>query len=392
MVDIDLKEIDDLDLDELYIDEEVPKETTKVSKEVEESYVDNLRYTKEDEDFYYGEVDSDGEQIDFKIKKVIPKDKFEIEMHNKIDMFDNESWAAKGLGVKTGIKSIDKAFEGCLGGKQFIIIGGDSNLGKTGFISELESGIANNNDDVYLMAFSLDDPFSDKVPRFIASTANIEINAAKNPSRFSASPNVIVRRKKALAKLKSLSDRYQIYDSTEVQYIDDIIDIVEKKIAYFDSKGIEKKIVVTIDNFHDLKMKDDKSRSEKERYTELAEVCADFAINDNLLLICTGEIKKMNGARRPMPDDIRESSKIKFEAKAILMVYNDVHYNGEGAEVFFMRKGKALKQPVFEVHFAKNKISSYKGRCFFEFYPEMSKMIEADDQATKTYMSKVFTQ
>lgn len=82
--------------------------------------------------------------------------------------------------------------------------------------------------------------------------------------------------------------------------------------------------------------------------------------------------------------------KIKYEAKAVLMVYNEVHYKGESADVYFLRSNNPLKQPVFEVHFAKNKIHSFKGRCFFEFFPEMARLEESDAQATKTYSSLIF--
>ena len=55
-----------------------------------------------------------------------------------------------------------------------------------------------------------------------------------------------------------------------------------------------------------------------------------------------------------------------------------------------MRHGDALKQPIFEVHFAKNKFHTYQGRKFFEFYPEMARMEEVDQQSAKHYSSVVF--
>mgnify|MGYP002514940018 CR=1 FL=1 len=96
-----------------------------------------------------------------------------------------------------------------------------------------------------------------------------------------------------------------------------------------------------------------------------------FLIQYNIPLVCTAEMKKINGDRRPILDDIRECVKIKYEAKAIILVYNEVHYKGESSEIFFNRNGYMMKQPVLELHFAKNKISSFKGRLFYEFYPEL---------------------
>jgi replicative DNA helicase len=55
-----------------------------------------------------------------------------------------------------------------------------------------------------------------------------------------------------------------------------------------------------------------------------------------------------------------------------------------------MKQGNPLKQPIFEVHFAKNKFGTYKGRAFFEFYPEMAHMKECDPTAQKTYSQIIF--
>jgi replicative DNA helicase len=106
--------------------------------------------------------------------------------------------------------------------------------------------------------------------------------------------------------------------------------------------------------------------------------------------VCSAELKKLNGSRRPILDDIRESVKIKSEAKAILLVYNEVHYKGESADIFFMKQNVPFKQPIFEVQFAKNKFGTYKGRNFFEFYPEMAFMKECDPNTQKNFTQIIF--
>ena len=85
-----------------------------------------------------------------------------------------------------------------------------------------------------------------------------------------------------------------------------------------------------------------------------------------------------------------KNCKIKYEAKAILLVYNEVHYKGDGADIFYMKNNNPFKQPIFEVHFAKNKFGTYKGRNFFEFYPEMAYMKECDPATQKTYSQIIF--
>lgn len=56
-----------------------------------------------------------------------------------------------------------------------------------------------------------------------------------------------------------------------------------------------------------------------------------------------------------------------------------------------MKNNNPYKQPIFEVHFAKNKFGTYKGRTFFEFYPEMAYMKECDPIAQKQFAQIVYS-
>ena len=267
----------------------------------------------------------------------------------------------------------------------------DKNNPKTIFLTQMLWQIAEKNNDVYVMDFSLDDPMDDKIPRVVASANKVLINAVKNPNGFTQYPMMLARRLDGLNKLRKYVNKYRTYDATFSTNIEDIEDEVNKIRIELDAVGRgDTQIVVGIDNFHDLNSRDKSFRSDKEKYDYLAQYCADMAIRQKCVLACSGELRKVNGSLRPTVDGIRESVKIKYEAKAILLCHNDVHYKGEGAEVFFKRSDSNLKQPVFEVHFAKNKFSSFKGRCFFESYPEMSRMEEADEQSAKHYSSVVF--
>ena len=318
-----------------------------------------------------------------------PQSDYELSMWNTLDSFESKAWQQKNVGVKTGFKSFDKAFDGGLF-PGFIILAGDSNLGKTAMLSQLAWSIVENNDDVYVMDFSLDDAMPDKLARVAACSGKLLINAVKTPLNYTNYPLMLVRRKNAILNLRRNVHKYRAYDATFSTFIEDIEKEVEAKLVYFDANGINKKIVVCIDNFHDLNIASEPRLSSVEKYDKLAQWCADFSIKHDLILICSGELKKLNGNRRPILDDIREAVKIKYEAKAILLVYNEVHYKGDGADVFFLKQGSTLKQPIFEVHFAKNKFGTYKGRTFFEFYPEMAYMKECDDVAQKTYSQIVF--
>ena len=318
-----------------------------------------------------------------------PIDDYELAMWNTLDNFETNAWQAKNVGIKTGFDCVDKAFEGGLF-PGFIILAGDSNLGKSAFITQLAWGIVENNQDVYVMDFSLDDAMPDKLARVAACSGRLIINAVKTPLNYMNYPLMLIRRKNAILNLRANVGKYRAYDSAFSTFIEDIEKEIEEKLVFFDANGINKKIVVCIDNFHDLNIASEPRLQDKEKYDKLAQWCSDLTIKHNITIICSAELKKLNGNRRPILDDIREAVKIKYEAKAVLLVYNEVHYKGDGADIFFMKQNNPFKQPVFEVHFAKNKFGTYKGRAFFEFYHEMAYMKECDPVAQKTYSQIVF--
>lgn len=319
-----------------------------------------------------------------------PKLDHEIEMWDTINKFETESWSPKKLGLKSGYTSIDKALDGGIK-PGFYIIAADSNVGKTILISQLAWQMVENNEDVYVMDFSLDDPMQDKISRVVASANKVLINSVKSPLGFVEYPLMLARRIDGLNKLRKNTNKYKIYDATFSTNIEDIEKEIQRVKINLEASGRGKtQIAVCIDNFHDLTSSTHPNFQDKQKYDYLAQRCADIAIQYDIPLICTGELRKVNGNLRPTLDGIRESVKIKYEAKAILLCHNDVHYRGEGAEVYFNRSDSPLKQPIFEVHFAKNKFSNFKGRIFFESYPEMSRMEEADEESAKHYASVIY--
>lgn len=308
----------------------------------------------------------------------------EVAMWDTINEFEMGSWSSKAQGIKTGWKSMDDAFDGGIK-SGFIIVGGDSNIGKSAVMCQMAWQIAELNDDVYVMDFSLDDPMPDKLARMVGAGSKVLLNAVKNPVGYQNMQIMLARRKKALNKLRSHVGQYRAYDSNFSTYIEDIEEEVQRIIIELDSLGLKKRVIVFIDNMHDLNIKSQPSLTDKGKFDVIAQWCADLSIKYDIPLICTAELKKLNGTRRPQLDDIRECVKIKYEAKAVLLAYNEVHYKGDAADVHYMRRSSPLKQPVLELHFAKNKMHNFKGRLFFEFYPEMARLEEPDDQTIKHY-------
>ena len=335
-------------------------------------------------------LDMNGSQrtIDF-IYPQRPAEEYQLAMWDVLDKFEQGAWSPSNTGIKTGYDCIDKAFDGGLY-PGFTVVAGDSNLGKTALMTNLAWNVIQNNNDVYVMDFSLDDSMPEKLGRMAACSGKLIINAVRTPLRYQNYPLMLIRRKNALINLRSMSDKYRSYDASFSTFVEDIQEEIQKKLIYFDEHNINKKVVVFIDNFHDMDLRDQPNLSAKDKFDTLAQWCSDFSTKYNVTMVCSAELKKLNGIRRPQLDDLRETVKIKYAAKAVLLVYNEVHYKGEAANIYYSINGNPFKQPIFEIHFAKNKYGTYKGRNFFEFYPEMAYIKECDPQAQKTYTNIVY--
>lgn len=316
---------------------------------------------------------------------------YQVEQWNTINEFEEKSWSDANRGLSMGWASMDHALEGLQTG--FHIVAGDSNIGKTSFMSQMAWNVATmNGDDAYVIDFSLDDPMLDKMSRVIAAGKRVLINAVKTPRQYLKYPKMLQRRADGLKELREMVDCYKAYDQDHGTNVEDIAETIKNHIIELKAAGEKRKVVAFIDNFHDLTTDHPDSKgSDKSKYDYLAQYVSDLATQLDIPIVCSAEFKKLNGFRRPSIDDIRETVKIKYEAKSVMLCYNEVSLKGEGASVYFNKAGDASKQAVYEVSFAKNKYSKFKGRIYFEGYPEMAYFIEADEESTKRYNNVVYS-
>jgi replicative DNA helicase len=315
---------------------------------------------------------------------------YELEQWETLNDFEEKAWSDMNKGLSTGFDGIDKAIGGLQTGMH--VIGGDSNIGKTSFISQMAFNVATKNPDAYVIDISLDDPMLDKVSRVIAAGKRVLINAVKTPEQYKKFPKMLQRRSDGLKELRGMVNCYKTYDQNMSSEVEKIKEVVKQHIVDLKEAGEKRQVCVFIDNFHDLTTDDREAQgSDKAKFTYLASFISDMATELDIPIVCSAEFKKLNGFRRPAIDDLREAVKIKYEAKSIMLCYNEVSLKGESAAVYFEKAGEDEKQPVYEVKFAKNKYSKFKGRVFFEGYPEMAYFIEADEASTKRYNNVIYS-
>lgn len=320
---------------------------------------------------------------------------FMMRMLNTIKEMDEYSWKRGEMGgMDWGSEQLNKALEGLNTGVH--LFAGQSNVGKSGIMMQLAQQIAKCNRVIdekhpkkaFVLYFSLDDTANELLPRFIAIDQKIPINAVRFPKKFQQDQNFMERREIGIRNLKDITPHFALMDAnmgTDIEFIEE----TSKKYAFELAKLDEDyQIVLFIDNFHDITTKDTRMDNNT-KYDFLAGELSRIATQLDCPIVCTAEFRKLNGNRRPQLDDIRETVKIIYEAKAIILCYNEVGLRGQQAQIYWNRNDNPDKQPVFECRVGKNKFSSFKGRIFYEFMPEMSYFKEVPEVGAQRYNTMI---
>jgi replicative DNA helicase len=303
-------------------------------------------------------------------------------------------------GLDWGMNSLNKVFEGLNTGIH--LIAGQPNIGKSTLCLQLAWAIARANtalDDkhrhkAYVIYFSLDDNDTDLMPRIVAMQENMPINVVKSPEKYKHETGMMIKRTAGMRKIKDSIKHFKMLDGKDGTSLEFIQEQITKHITALKAIDPTYKVVAFIDNFHDIEVTNmNFSNDDNAKYSYISEELDKICTLYDMPIICTAEFRKLNSHRRPTIDDIRSAGKIAYKAKAIMLCYNAVGVRGESADVYFQREDdpdlRGLKQPVLEVKIGKNKFESYKGRLFFEFFPERAFVKEATHESAERYNAMV---
>lgn len=317
-------------------------------------------------------------------------------MCNDIDNFDKEAWSNKTGWVSPNFPSFTNGLEGWSPG--FYAWCGPSNHGKTAMLlNVMEDLCAYKDNKLFGIYYSLDDTRNRVIPRIIAMRENVPINVIAKPARYQnmvdeGHPDaanisqLLTKRREGLEKLKQDSDKLVIFESEEIETIDEIYEKTEQVYHYIKSIDPEMNIVVGIDSLKDIVIEGSSKMTANERIDIVSKKVKDLSKKFNCITFASMHLRKLNGMRRPTLDDIKDSNILVYESDICFLVYNDVSNNKQSAKIYYKDSEESVeKKPIIEIDWAKNKISSYKGITFCNFAPEYNKCIEADESAVQRY-------
>jgi hypothetical protein len=151
---------------------------------------------------------------------------------------------------------------------------------------------------------------------------------------------------------------------------------VESLMRYYREKYRDRTLVYVLDNFHKLRDLADPTAG-REMYRAMSQKMKYLAGKYHCCIICTVEYKKFQTGDRPTNQEIGETGQIEYDANLALHVYNEMHEKGDQAQDFHVSpKGDQLvKMPRIEINFGKNKITDFKNKLFFDFFPASSDFV-----------------
>jgi DNA primase catalytic core len=308
-------------------------------------------------------------------------------LEQEVDKFDEIRWKTEDLiGLKTHHLLFDEYMDGLQNGLH--MVGGKWNVGKSAFCLDLALRLLKDKNN-YVLYFSIDDPSVFKtIPRMVANISGATINQVLKPVYGIENNETIDNETKkelsnkieeAIKKVRGWAKRFSLRDS---KYGQDL-NFITKKIRLCKQRAMDlenKNLVVFIDFLHMIKIQ---SKQDTEKLIKIAEELKTCSTLYECPIITTVMGTKSGmGAKNLEDDSIKGAVELQYEADAIYLLESDF-YNDNSKMYFYDEEGEA--KPIISVNVSKNKLSGFKGKLFYRFFPANSKFIECDEEEQQKF-------
>jgi DNA primase len=262
------------------------------------------------------------------------------------------------------------------------VYGGKANSGKTSFLVKLGYSIAKyeEKNNAVVIYHTIDDSAEQLLPKWVCvaeGSTQLEINQVKNPNYWKENTNqfenINLRREQGYNELMHLirNGRIVIKDANQGASLA----YAESVIKFYQEKYPGRNVVYILDNFH--KLRDFEGLGdERTRFKTMSQVLKGMAVKYHIPVLCTMEYTKLPAGTRPTNDNIAETVQMEYDANLIAHIWNGSHELGDRATIDMfhtvMGSGGPERRPVIEMNIGKNKITSFKSKIYFKFFPAAS--------------------
>jgi DNA primase catalytic core len=287
------------------------------------------------------------------------------------------------------LKPMEKALCGEWKKDVWCCFGGKENTGKSAILLKTSLSLVqipeNNAMAIY---HSIDDTKAQLTPRCVClmeGNRRLTINKVRDPNWWiksgRESEDLLQHRERGYDELITLgkSGHFVMKDANDghsLSYID-------RLIRYYKDKYPDRNLVYILDNFHKLQdFESIKGGDERVRFKIMSGLMKAMATRHHVCILSTVEYPKLQQGQIPTNENISETKKISYDANLLCHMYNDLHEWGDKAEHYHISldgENSPVKMPRIMINYGKNKISPFKGRQWYDFYPEQSDFIYVED-------------
>lgn len=289
-----------------------------------------------------------------------------------------------GFKLGSDLKIIQDALEGNWKSGIWITLGGKENVGKSTLAVEIAFNIANiEENNACVIIHSIDDAKTHILPKLVALAAGskaLQLNHITNPNYHAdqLGDSLFTYRDLGYSIIENLAKqgRLIVKDSSDGK----TLSYGRQLVSYYKEKFPDRKIVYLLDNFHKLHEAHKSNKDSRATWKDLSTQTKDLAVEEDILVISTVEYPKLKKGEKPNNDNIGETAQIKYDANVIFHLYSDLHEHLDESEIFHVHEvnGEPKKLPRVELIVGKNKVSSFKGSLWLDFYPEHSQFEGVD--------------
>lgn len=256
-----------------------------------------------------------------------------------------------------------------------LLFGGSPNTGKTALMANLAYDIATSNDNVCVIFHTIDDSINQFLPRLVCIASNdidFQLNHVVNPVYYN-DKQILKSRTAGYDKVMELAQEGKLIvkDSSSGA----TLNYGEGLVKYYQNKYPDKQIVYFLDNFHKLQDSSGNDKDERIKFKQFSHYVKNYiAIKYHVPVIATVEYTKLEPTQRPNNSNVSESVQMEYDCNFMAHLYNEMHGRGHNAELFHraMVYGEEMMLPRIELAVGKNKITSFKDKMYFDFYPASS--------------------
>jgi hypothetical protein len=238
--------------------------------------------------------------------------------------------------------------------------------------------------DAIVIYHSIDDTAEQLIPKFVSiaeGSRDLTLNQVMDPNyylRTGHGDELLEKRDMGYNVFESLIDdgRLVLRDANN----GNSLSYADAQIRHFKNKYPNRNIVYILDNFH--KLHDfGGGGDERVRFKKVSNMMKNLATKHHIAVITTIEYRKTQVGRKAGNEDISETKQIEYDANIIAHLHNEVHEKGDDAAKFHtaLVDGNPVRMPIIELNIGKNKVSGFKNKLWFEFYPDYSDFRNIDE-------------